>query len=166
MLLCDSQLFGGSRPGRGAGPVEINHGFVQPECRIRCRSALPCLPPSGLAGLIASYLAVVHSRAWSDATRWLANYGAVGLLIIAATPLPLTPALMIASISRLPVMEVLLALWPGKLVKYMAYAWLVSAFPSRVPQHGHIRVSTLHAALARAAAPGSGKPKSTHSAIK
>ena len=112
----------------------------------------------GWAGLITSYPDVVRSRAWSDATRWLANYGVIALLVIAATPLPLTPVLMIASISRLPVMEVLLALWLGKLVKYTAYAWLVSAFPSQVLRHGHIRVAALHAALARAASPGAGKP--------
>ena len=112
----------------------------------------------GWAGLLASYPDVVRSRAWSDATRWFSNYGVVALLVLAATPLPLTPALMIASISRLPVMEVLLALWLGKLVKYTAYAWLVSAFPSQVLKHGHIRVAALHDALARAAAPGPGKP--------
>ena len=48
---------------------------------------------------------------------------------------------MIARISRLPVTEVLLALWLGKLVKYTAYAWLVSAFPSQVLRHGHIPVA-------------------------
>ena len=65
---------------------------------------------------------------------------------------------MIASISRLPVTEVQLALWLGKLVEYTAYALLVSAFPSQVLRHGHIRVAALHAALTRAAAPDSGKP--------
>ena len=112
----------------------------------------------GWAGLLASYPDIVGSRAWSDATRWLSNYGVVALFILAATPLPLTPALMIASISRLPVAEVLLALWLGKLAKYTAYAWLVSAFPSQVLRHGHLRVAALHAALDRAVAPGSGKP--------
>ena len=34
---------------------------------------------------------------------------------------------MIASISRLPVSEVQLALWLGKLVEYTAYALLISA---------------------------------------
>ena len=111
----------------------------------------------GWAGLLSSYPDLVRSRAWSDATRWLSNYGVATLLIIAATPLPLTPALMVASISRLPVMEVFLALWLGKLVKYAAYAWLVSKFPSQVLRHGHIRVAALHAALTRAAASGSGK---------
>ena len=76
----------------------------------------------GWAGLVAAYPDVMRSRAWLDATRWLSDYGIVTLLIAAATPLPLTPALMVASISRLPVMEVLLALWLGKLVKYAAYA--------------------------------------------
>lgn len=111
----------------------------------------------GWAGLLASYPDIVRSSAWSDANRWLSNYGVVALLILAATPLPLTPALMIASISSLPVAEVLLALWLGKLAKYTAYAWLASAFPSQVLRHGHIRVAALHAALDRAVAPGSGE---------
>ena len=112
----------------------------------------------GWAGLVSAYPDVMRSRAWLDATRWLSDYGIVTLLIAAATPLPLTPALMVASISRLPVMEVLLALWLGKLGKYAAYAWLVSTFPSQVLRHSYIRVAALHAALDRAASPGSGKP--------
>jgi membrane protein YqaA with SNARE-associated domain len=47
-----------------------------------------------------------------------------------ATPLPLTPALMFAGISRLPIAEVVLALWIGKLAKYLVYAWLASRFPN------------------------------------
>lgn len=104
----------------------------------------------GWARLFDFYPDVVHSRAWSDATRWLTNYGAVSLLLIAALPLPLTPALMFAAISRLPVAEVLLALWLGKLLKYLAYAWLASAFPAQVLRRGQARMVTLHAALTRA----------------
>ena len=112
----------------------------------------------GWAGLVAAYPDVMRSQAWLDATRWLSNYGIVTLLIVAATPLPLTPALMVASISRLPATEVLLALWLGKFVKYAAYAWLVSAFPSQVLRHGQVRAAAIDAALALASAPASGKP--------
>ena len=111
----------------------------------------------GWARLLEAYPDVVRSSAWSDASRWLTNYGVTVLLIIAATPLPLTPALMFAGISRLPVVEVLAALWVGKLVKYTAYAWLTSAFPAKVLQFGHLRIAALHAAEARASATGAGR---------
>jgi hypothetical protein len=70
----------------------------------------------GWARLFAAYPEVVRSTAWADATRWLSRYGLTSLLVIAALPVPLTPALMFAAISRLSVAEVLLALWLGKLV--------------------------------------------------
>ena len=69
------------------------------------------------------------------------------MLVIAALSLPLTPALLFAGISRLPVAEVLLALWLGKLVKYTTYAWLVSAFPEQFVRRAHRRVGGLGDAL-------------------
>ncbi|WP_312129155.1 YqaA family protein [Diaphorobacter nitroreducens] len=104
-----------------------------------------------------AYPDVVRSTAWRDATSWLGGYGVPALLVIAALPVPLTPALMFAAISRLPVAEVLLALWLGKLVKYTLYAWLASAFPSPWIRRVQDRTATLHAALSRAQAldPGS-----------
>lgn len=103
----------------------------------------------GWAQLFAAYPDVVRSSAWSDATRWLSVYGVVALLIIAATPLPLTPALMFAGISRLPIAEVVLALWVGKLAKYLVYAWVASRFPERALQRGQRHADALRAMLAR-----------------
>ncbi|MBI5716354.1 MAG: hypothetical protein HZC37_01550 [Burkholderiales bacterium] len=104
----------------------------------------------GWARLFAAYPDVVRSAAWADATRWLSAYGVVALLVIAATPLPLTPALMFAGISRLPVAEVVLALWIGKLAKYLVYAWLAARFPERALQRGQRQAEALGALLARA----------------
>lgn len=104
----------------------------------------------GWARLFDAYPDVVGSAAWRDATGWLARYGIVALLVIAATPLPLTPALMFAAISRLPVAEVILALWVGKLVKYLVYAWLASSFPARWITQAHMRLLTVNAVLGRA----------------
>jgi membrane protein YqaA with SNARE-associated domain len=104
----------------------------------------------GWARLFAAYPDVVRSSAWSDATRWLSAYGVVALLVIAATPLPLTPALMFAGISRLPIIEVVLALWIGKLAKYLVYAWLASRFPQRALQRGQRHAETLRVIVARA----------------
>jgi membrane protein YqaA with SNARE-associated domain len=104
----------------------------------------------GWARLFDAYPDVVRSTAWSDATRWLSAYGVVALLVIAATPLPLTPALMFAGISRLPIVDVVLALWIGKLAKYLVYAWLASRFPERALQRGQRHADALRAMLTRA----------------
>lgn len=104
----------------------------------------------GWARLFDSYPDVVRSTAWADAMRWLTAYGTAALFVIAALPLPLTPALMFAAISRLPVGEVLVALWLGKLLKYAAYAWFTSAFPHFLIDRKRRRLAALHAALASA----------------
>jgi membrane protein YqaA with SNARE-associated domain len=104
----------------------------------------------GWARLFDAYPDVVRSTAWSDATRWLSTYGVLALLVIAATPLPLTPALMFAGISRLPIVEVVLVLWIGKLAKYLVYAWLASRFPERALRRGQRHADALRVIVARA----------------
>jgi membrane protein YqaA with SNARE-associated domain len=111
----------------------------------------------GWARLFAAYPEVVRSAAWADASGWLRRYGVISLLVIAVLPLPLTPALMFAAISRLPVVEVLAALWIGKLAKYTAYAWLTARYPGRLLIRGEARMMALHGVMAQAtqaSAPG------------
>lgn len=84
----------------------------------------------GWIQIAAAYPDLTQSKAWSDATRWVAAYGIWALLGIAATPLPQTPALIFTAMSRLPISEVFLALFLGKLLKYGVYAWLAAEFPS------------------------------------
>ena len=79
--------------------------------------------------LVAWYPDIAASKSWRDATTWVTRYGAWALLAIAASPLPQTPAVAFAAISRLPPLEVLLALLVGKLLKYSIYAWLIAHFP-------------------------------------
>lgn len=122
----------------------------------------------GWSRIFDSYPEVVRSAAWSDATHWLGANGTPALLLISALPLPLTPALMFAAISRLPVAEVILALWAGKLLKYIVYAWLASAFPATVLRSRQRQLEALGAALthatlerdARQAPQGHGQPAS------
>jgi membrane protein YqaA with SNARE-associated domain len=70
------------------------------------------------------------SQAWSDATRWVSTYGTWALLAFAASPLPQMPALIFTAITRLPLLEVYLALLVGKLMKYAVYGWIAARFPS------------------------------------
>ena len=79
--------------------------------------------------VVESYPDLVQSKAWIDATRWVSAYGTWALLVLAASPLPQTPALIFTAVSRLPPPEVFLALFLGKSLKYGAYAWLAATFP-------------------------------------
>lgn len=85
--------------------------------------------------LVAWYPDIAASRSWRDATTWLTRYGAWALFVIAATPLPQTPALAFAAIARMPALEVLAALLIGKLFKYGIYAWLVARFPDHFARY-------------------------------
>jgi membrane protein YqaA with SNARE-associated domain len=84
----------------------------------------------GWSYLIEAYPDLVQSKAWVDATHWVTSYGTWALLAVAASPLPQTPALIFTAVSSLPPLEVFLALFIGKLVKYGAYAWFAATFRS------------------------------------
>jgi membrane protein YqaA with SNARE-associated domain len=78
------------------------------------------------------YPDLADSKAWADVTRWISDYGTWTLLGIAALPIPQTPALIFIAMSQLPVSEVFLALFFGKLLKYGLYGWLAAECPSRM----------------------------------
>ncbi len=83
----------------------------------------------GWAQFVEAYPDTANSKGWQDATTWVSRYGAYALFVIAALPLPQTPALMFASIYRMPVLEVWLAILLGKLFKYGLYGGIVAKFP-------------------------------------
>lgn len=82
--------------------------------------------------LLSAYPDLAKSKAWIDATTWLSKYGGVALFVLMAFPLPIPkmPALAFAGIYRLPVLDVILAIGLGKLLKYSIYALVVSRFPT------------------------------------
>lgn len=108
--------------------------------------------------VLEAYPELVRSVAWRDATRWLTRYGAESLLVIAALPIPLTPALIFAAISRLPVVDVIASLWLGKWIKYMVYAWLTARFPERLLRRGERQLLAMRSILASAGASSSSDP--------
>lgn len=89
--------------------------------------------------LISAYPDLANSKAWIDATNWLSRYGAVALFALMAFPLPIPklPALAFAGIYRLPVLEVIIAIGLGKLLKYNIYAATVSRFPGTFEKTRH-----------------------------
>lgn len=78
------------------------------------------------------YPDLTRSEAWSNATRWVSAYGTWTLFVLSASPFPQTPVLVFTAVSRLPVVDVFLALLFGKLLKYAVYGWIAARFPSWV----------------------------------
>jgi membrane protein YqaA with SNARE-associated domain len=99
--------------------------------------------------LIEWYPDIAASKAWADATRWLSKYGSIALFLLMALPLAAvkTPALAFAGIYRMPVLEVLLAVGLGKLLKYVVYAYIASRFPERF-KHLYVAVVPRNALVA------------------
>lgn len=85
----------------------------------------------GWSILLAYYPELAGSRAWLQATDWLAKYGLLSIFGLMALPLPVPklPMLAVAGIYRLPIAEVFVAIIAGKIIKYLAYAYLAVRFP-------------------------------------
>jgi uncharacterized membrane protein YdjX (TVP38/TMEM64 family) len=81
--------------------------------------------------LLARYPDLAGSQAWSQATNWLSKYGLLAIFGLMALPLPFPtlPMLAVAGIYRLPIADVFLAILVGKIIKYLAYAYLATRFP-------------------------------------
>lgn len=68
---------------------------------------------------------------WARVMAWAADYGIAALFVIAATPLPQTPALIFFGVSHAHYPGIFGAMLAGKLIKYGAFAWFASRFPER-----------------------------------
>lgn len=68
---------------------------------------------------------------WRRIIEWVASFGALALFLIAASPLPQTPALIFFGIARQDYQSVFLAMLAGKILKYGLFAWLAARFPER-----------------------------------
>jgi membrane protein YqaA with SNARE-associated domain len=84
----------------------------------------------GWAEVLALYPQLAQSETWSTMTRWISDYGVWALLLVAASPLPQTPALAITAVSRVPVIEIFAAMLCGKLLKYTFYGYLAANVPN------------------------------------
>lgn len=80
----------------------------------------------GWAALYAAFPELSASPTWQTVIEAIQAYGVAALGIVAAAPMPQTPALAIAASTRLDPLAVFLALFAGKVVKYAAVTWLVA----------------------------------------
>ena len=81
--------------------------------------------------VLARYPHLVGTAHWQMASEWLQRYGLIALAVIAASPVPQTPAIFFYSLAEPSTPGVLLAVGLGKTVKYVVLAWLTERYPAR-----------------------------------
>lgn len=66
---------------------------------------------------------------WVELSRWINQHGTFALFVIAASPLPQTPALAFFSLTEPDYAAVFGAMLMGKGLKYSVFAWISKRFP-------------------------------------
>lgn len=92
----------------------------------------------GWSLLVKTYPDIALTQAWQQAISFLSRYGAVTIFGVMALPLPVPKLTVLAAagIYRLPVLDVVLAIVSGKLIKYFSYAYLSVRFPKLLQRLG------------------------------
>ena len=85
---------------------------------------------AGWSTLYAHYPQLAGHPDWLRVMSWAAQYGTLALFLVALSPLPQTPALIIFGIARPDYLGVLLAVFAGKLIKYSTFAWITRRAPA------------------------------------
>lgn len=92
----------------------------------------------GWTWIHAHFPEVAGNPAWQRVMDWATGYGVAALFLVALSPLPQTPALIVLGAGHHDYAGVLAAMLLGKLIKYGAVAWSASHFPERIgPRLGH-----------------------------
>lgn len=82
---------------------------------------------------------VFNTEGWSGTEAFLASYGAVALALLALSPLPQQPGVVLAALADMPPLVVFLAVWLGRAVKYGLFAWLAAYAPSQLRRFWVVR---------------------------
>ena len=81
--------------------------------------------------VLVRYPHLVDNAYWQTAVDWMHHHGLVALAVIAASPVPQTPAIFFYSLAEPSTIEVMAAVGAGKTIKYVVLAWLTERYPAR-----------------------------------
>lgn len=70
---------------------------------------------------------LARTQEWQTGSRWVDAFGFAALLAVAALPLSQTPVLIVCALMGMPLAEVFLSVFAGKLIKYSVSAAVVSS---------------------------------------
>lgn len=82
--------------------------------------------------LQAMFPQMQSAATWVRIVDWVQDWGIPALFVVAAMPVPQSPALVFLSVGGHGGGEVMLAIFGGKLIKYGVVAWATATFPGKV----------------------------------
>lgn len=83
----------------------------------------------GLPWILNLYPAIDDSSAWNITEKFFDQYGLILVFVVAATPVMQQPAIILASLSQTSTLYFLLAVFSGRLLKYLIMAYIASHAP-------------------------------------
>lgn len=70
-----------------------------------------------------------QNEGWKGMDQFVDDYGAWALGVVALSPFPQIPAVVVAALAGMPLLSIFLACWLGRMAKYALFAWLASHAP-------------------------------------
>jgi hypothetical protein len=92
----------------------------------------------GWAAVHATFPELAASATWIRIVEAIDAYGVLALGVVAAAPMPQTPALAVAAAARLDPFAAFAALLCGKILKYSVVSWLVAIGSPWVDRLAHL----------------------------
>ena len=83
----------------------------------------------GLPWILETYPGIVETDAWEWSARFFNMYGLLFVFCMAVTPLLQQPAVIIASLANIPLLELAAVIFFGRLIKFLFLAYLGARAP-------------------------------------
>lgn len=73
-----------------------------------------------------------HTHTWIDSVKAIRRFGLWGLALVSLSPLPQHPAVLIAGLVQMSVLDVFIAVLLGRAPKYLGIAYLAAKAPKKL----------------------------------
>lgn len=78
----------------------------------------------------------VQSKGWTESMAYLQRSGSWGLGLVSLGPFPQHAAVAVAGLARMPLVEIFLAVFGGRLIKYLFVSWCAAHSPGLLRKLG------------------------------
>lgn len=79
--------------------------------------------------IMQAFPALFQSTHWGNVEKYIQSYGIYAIFFGAAGPLPLQPFVIVGALSKMPVLELALAMFTGRAAKFLLISWCTSHAP-------------------------------------
>jgi len=93
----------------------------------------------GLPWILEIYPGLNESQTWNLALEYFERYGLLLVFLVAVTPFPQQPAVVLASLANTPFFELAVVIFSGRIIKFLVMAYVGSHAPRLLSKMWGIR---------------------------